>query len=358
VLVSEGGETWAQRPVVIPEISFLEITLPRTFIRGTLTLGGQPLQADVELHRDGGAAVAARSGRNGKFALFFPESDVESIDRVRIRSEAPRIDRVLTGVRTSRDDEKTILAIDLPATYLSGIVVDTHGRPATPGVVRVESVEERTLHEVPVHDDGSFEMHALPAGRLRLRAYGVKATSNAVDVDVIENGRVPNVRLVVHPSLRLTGRILSPGGPVPGAFVYAFPQPGGAVATPIHTTGPDGRFDIGVPAGATEVDVFVSAPSFATQFFRHDLPSAGEVNLLLSQTSGTLLVQAGDADQPSLRHRGAEIGLPLFAYHGATRDSGGLRIPNLEPGAYAVCRRGKCVTATVVPYAEARVRVH
>lgn len=359
VLSSEGGETWAQRPVTIPEASFLEIVLPKTFIRGTLTLHGQPLQANVELHQDAGAAVAARSGRTGKFALFFPESGVERIDRIRIRSDAPRIDRVLTGVRVTRNGEKATLDIDLPATYLAGVVVDARGKSVAEAVVRVEAPGERAMHEVPVNDDGSFEMHALPAGRLRLRAYGVKATSNAVDVDVAENGPTANIRLVVQPSLRLTGRVLSPGGPVPGAFVYAFPQPGGAVATPIHTTDPDGRFDIAVPAEATKVDVFVSAPSFATQFFRHDLSAAGEMNLPLSQTSGALLVETGDADPPSaLHHRGAEIGLPLFAYHGATRDAGGLRIPNLEPGAYAVCSRGgKCVTATVLPQAEARVRV-
>lgn len=356
VLRTEGGETWAEREITVPGHSVVDITLPKTFLRGSLMLDGKPLQADLELHHGGGAAVAARSDAGGKFALFFPEDGVEWIDRVRIRSNAPRVDRVLHHLSVARDERgNASVTIDLAPTFLAGVVVDAQGRPVRRGVVRVES-RETGMQQLPTDDDGTFEIHALPAGRLRVRAYGVKAASHAVDVEVVENGRTADLRLVVQPVLHLTGRVLSPSGPIPGALVYAFPQPGGAIASPITTTGPDGRYDIALPAETAEVDVFVSAPSFATQFFRQRLTGSAELDLRLTQTWGTLVVEARDVQRALLRHRGAAVGLNLFAYHGATRSGSELRIPNLEPGAYTICVE-TCIPAVVVPHAEVRATV-
>ena len=355
VLRTEGGETWAEREITVPGVPVVDITLPKTFLHGSLTLAGKPLQASLELH-GAGAAVAARSNGAGKFALFFPEDAVEWIDRVRIRSDAPRIDRVLQRLSVVRDERgNASLTIDLAPTYLAGVVVDTQGRPVRNGIVRIES-RQAEMQQAPTNDDGTFEIHALPAGRLRVRAYGVKAASPAVDVEVVENGRTADVRLIVQPVVRLKGRVLSSTGPIPGAFVYAFPQPGGAIASPITTTGPDGHYDIALPAETAEVDVFVSAPSFATQFFRQRLAASGEVDLRLTQTSGTLVVEAHDVQRSLVHHRGAAVGLNLFAYHGATRTGAELRIPNLEPGPYTICGK-TCASVLVVPHAEVRARV-
>lgn len=356
VLRTEGGETWVEREITVPGEPVIDITLPKTFLRGSLMLDGKPLQANLELHHGSGAAVAAQSNAAGKFALFFPEERVEWIERVRVRSDAPRIDRVLHRLPVARDERgNASVTIDLPPTYLAGVVVDTQGRPVRNGIVRIES-RAAAMQQVPLRDDGTFEIHALAAGRLRVRAYGVKAASPAVDVEVVENGRTADIRLVVQPVVRLTGRVLSSSGPVPGAFVYAFPQPGGAIASPITTTGADGRYEVALPADTAEADVFVSAPSFATQFFRHRMTGSADLDLRLTQASGTLVVEAGDVQRSLVHHRGAAVGLNLFAYHGATRTGSQLHIPNLEPGEYILCGE-RCVSTLVVPHGEVRARV-
>lgn len=357
VVRSEGGETWAQRELTVPDVTAVEITLPRTFLRGLLTLDGKPLQAALELHHRGGA-VAAHSAADGRFALFFPEKDVERIERVRIRSDEPRVDRTLDNVPIDRDDEgNASVRVELPPTYLAGVVVDAQGKPVSGAIVRVESPQERG-QEVPAGEDGTFEIHALAPGTLRLRAYAAKAISNAIQLEVAENGRTNDVRLVVRPTLRLTGRVLSASGPLPGAAVYGFPQPGGAIASPIATTGPDGRYDIALPPETTDVDIFVSAPSFATQFFRQRLAGTNELDLRVTQSSGTLVVETADIRQTLVHHRGAVVGLSLFAYHGGIGEGAALRIPSIEPGSYLICNGpARCETVTVVPHGQVRVRL-
>jgi hypothetical protein len=357
VLRTESGETWAQREILVPGAPVVEITVPKTFVRGRLTLDKQPLQANLEFRHVDGAAVAARSGADGTFALFFPESDAEWIEQIRIRSDAPHVQHVMNNVQVEKDERgNAFIGIDLPPTYLAGTVVDAQSRRVR-AIVRVESAQEG-VWEIPTNEEGEFEIHALPAGRLRLRAYAARATSNAVDVDVAEDGRAEDVRLMVQPARRLTGRVFSSNGPIPGAAIYAFPQPGGAIASPIATTGPDGRYDISLPAEAADVDVFAGAPSFATQFFRQRIPEASDLDLRLTQTQGTLIVESPDVKRTVVRHRGAEVGLNLFAYHGGVREANGLRIPNLEPGLYLICNAAaECEPATVIPNGEVRVRL-
>jgi hypothetical protein len=358
VLRSQGGETWAQRDITVPLASLVEITLPKTLIRGRLTLDGQPLSASLEFHGNSGVAVAARSRHDGKFALFFPQKDIESIDQVRVRSDAPRINRVLSAVAIEHDDDgKRTVNIDLPATYLTGFVVDSSGQAVTRAIVRIESLRERTTQEVPVDADGSFEVHAVAAGRVELRAYAAKAASNAISLEVVENERSENVRLVVQPTVRLTGRVLSATGPIPGAVVYAFPHPRGAFLTPVNATDADGRYDISLPAETVDVDLFVAAPAFATQCFRHPVTKSEDMDLMLSQTSGALSIDDADGDELVIQHRGAEIGIKLFTFHGAVRRDSVFRIVNLEPGAYAVCKGQACTAAVVVPHGEVHARV-
>jgi hypothetical protein len=358
VLRSQGGETWAQREITVPAISLVEITLPKTSIRGMLTLGGQPLSADLEFHGDAGVAIAAHSGSDGRFAFFFPQADLVSLDRVRVRSTAPRIDRVLHEVTISRDGEgKRNIAIDLPATYLTGVVVDAGGRPVTTAVVRLQSLHELAAQEVPVDGDGSFEVYALDAGPVELRAYSAKATSDAMSLDVAGSERAPDVRLVLKPTVHLTGRILSGSGPVPGAVVYAFPCPRGGFLAPVQATGADGRYDISFPGQTADVDLFVTTPAFATQYFRHRLTRSGDLDLMLSQTSGALSIDDPEEANLVIHHRGAEVGIKLFAYHGAVRNGSVFRIANLEPGAYTICRSVLCTAATVVPHGEVYARV-
>ncbi|HEX2099647.1 MAG TPA: hypothetical protein VHF69_03230, partial [Candidatus Synoicihabitans sp.] len=71
------------------------------------------------------------------------------------------------------------------------------------------------------------------------------------------------------------------------------------------------------------------------------------------------VIETPDLSRTTIHHRGAAVGLNLFAFHGGIREGAALRIPSLEPGSYAICSNSaaECKTATVIPHGEVRVRL-
>lgn len=277
-------------------------------------------------------------------------------------SELHSVQRVLQRVPLENaGPARRRLDIELPASELTGQVVDQSGESVFPALVRIESLADGASQELKAREDGTFEVHGLSPGRVRIRALGPQSASRTAEIEV-SSEQPAFVRLTVEPQNRVSGRVMSAAGPVAGAVVYVLPAPPGASVVPRAATDAEGRFDAALPAGVAEADVFVAPPGFAARMFRTRI--AESVIVPVSQVSGTLVVRferspdEGAADVlPFLRHAGATVNVRLFLRPGSGPVDEGkqrtVRIGELEPGAYEVCRqrdRPPCAAVVVAPF--------
>jgi hypothetical protein len=141
--------------------------------------------------------------------------------------------------------------------------------------------------------------------------------------------------------------VVSGGAPVADAAVQVWVPPG--VPRGFARTDRDGRFEVPVPAGATEVGLTIGAPGYALKLTRRAI--AHEQTIDLGVSGGTLVLDLqrsrrtlDGANTPYLVHGGAiEAAGDLAAWRTAgagARGAGLTVIEAIEPGVYALCLAG------------------
>jgi hypothetical protein len=189
----------------------------------------------------------------------------------------------------------------------------------------------------------------LPPGKYTAIADSPNGTSDRTQFDMAD-GSSSELRLVLNPFKRYMFDVVSNQGPVADAAVQVWIKPG--VPRAFVRTDQDGRFDVNLPPGTTEIGLTIGAQGYALKLIR--LPISNESNasqdahtITLDTSAGTLLLnlrQPGPAPDDSilyLVHNGAVQDARTIAGWGSDQVNAGVNGPAvvqaIEPGAYALC---------------------
>ncbi len=349
------GEAVHSAPLVVePGEGFFEVRLGLVEVKGSVTLGKKPLAATVWFGgQQGSVRVKAIADEKGKFVTFLPRSGewiVEVIgEGVGVRRRFQAVDVGGPGARARTVD------LVIPATWIRGEVVQENGARATGALVTVTG-HGGFEHTVQLRaEGGEFEVWGLDPGPVMIRAQEREADSDWVPRVLRDDGEPAEVRLHLRRKTTLAGRVVTAGRPVPGAALAAWSASApAAVPDAFARTGPDGLFELRVPASAREVMVTVEAAGLARRMLR--LPAASaETPIEVPVTVGgaTLVVQFERPPEPKdpifsgylVVHNGVVedyCGLEAWARrHGAAVDgSARVAILALEDGTYTLCRGG------------------
>ncbi|HEX7154912.1 MAG TPA: hypothetical protein VF618_25755 [Thermoanaerobaculia bacterium] len=307
-----------------------------SFVHGTITLGGKPLEAQLTFTSDR-AWVPVVSDANGEFRVLLPFAAEGTWPVVKIVALQPAVQRTLNDVRVVRDSDDALprIEIELPGKSLRGVVVNREGEPQPHALVHVEGSGDFAEFEA---EHGAFEAAGLLPGTYALRAFTRDAeTEGFVEVTLEDDTEAAPVQLVVLPSTRVHGTIMSAAGPVSGAAIAMLPRENRGIAGSPRPVEADGSFDFRVSAGTADVFLSVVAPGYAWRLLR--VPVQREpLPVAMESLGGTLVVEPGDRRDLWLLHGGAFLaarGLGYFA--GATAEGTRFVVDSAESGEYALC---------------------
>jgi len=238
--------------------------------------------------------------------------------------------------------------IKVPDTLVDGLVVDESGTPVPRASVFAQSMTVREPEtEVQADRHGRFFFRGLGEGRTLIHASLEGSTSEPSEVTVDEKRAIRDLVLVLRAARRVRGRVVSSVGPVVGAVVVVLPVGKPAFGDEV-TTGVDGRFEAGVPAWATGLNMVVMAVGHPLLASRLPVPEKEQNELIieLPPSGGTVVVKLPEPPNDPQRvmtvveHNGVPIGFPIVVRWVAMNRlpvNTPLIIPNLAPGSYRFC---------------------
>lgn len=366
-----SGGKWQSRDVELLRDETITFDMTTRTVRGRVRLGDKPLATTLTFGGEyGSQLVETRSGDDGLFEVELPRASQTEWD-VAIAATAPLVKRTLRNVSTAPE----IVAIDLPDTVVSGVVVDDQGKPA-PGILVNVLVSDEPVVQQRSQRDGSFVLHGLGPGTYSMTGSGYLVESEPVDVTVPPDGMAEDVKLVVRANRILKGRVISTAGGVPGASVTAIPTDVNVMFLMPPRVDERGEFEALLAPGSREVDVFAAAPGFAFRAFHAGVPPGRDLTVLVDQEGGSLTAHWPDSElRPFLFHAGA-----FFEADRLVRDwnarlaPGELSVTDIESGMYTLCmltldeidplrlRRGsvdpkRCASGYVPRYGAATIEV-
>ncbi len=319
-------------------------------LEGHVTLGGEPVVAAVVF---GGARGASRqrfdSDEKGEFSGPLPHAGDWSVE---VRAAKPAIEVFLpkVAVEPLKGERQAYVEIELPNTRLRGRVVDDKRQPIPTAFIDVTPTEDpgnRGVQKV-VGSKGEFEIFGLPEGMAVVEASSREGKSEQLYVRLEEDADPPDVELVIRKLRRIDGRVLSPGGAVPGASLMIGPAQQDVTVMQTRFTGPEGEFWTEIPEDTREIFYWLSAPGFAFRFGRMRLPDPGQQLVFqVNQTGGTLefdlRVPTSNDEILVLAHEGgylpgASIERWGSLHGGARKVSNRLLWAGMETGRYSLCR--------------------
>lgn len=376
------GARWAGQRFTLgsePMVIDLDVLFQR--VQGTVTLGGEPLAANLLFGgAHGDLGIAARSDEKGRFHVFLPRLKRWDVD-VTTHGD-PHVVSHLKGLEVvAVEHAPGVLDIELPDTRLAVEVVDELGQPA--GRASIRAVREGDLKPVAeriADGSGKVDFYGLAAGTWHLAADGTDAaghreSSDAAKVELREKTRSEPVRLILKPGWKLSGEVVSPSGSgVFGAEILATLEPDIPFAhldIPATHTDLDGTFTLDIPASASAARLTVLPAGFALRQLPPQGPDSGPLIISVDQQGGTVVIDGlGDlaeyGQKPDVPYLLGQHPLPLpLAYAWAHLNgntswpAGEMIVPMLEPGTYSVCRPAtpspRCVSGTLAPGGQLRL---
>jgi hypothetical protein len=315
-------------------------------VAGRVLLGLQPLRARlVFVNEAGGEPATLTSDDGGRFQGLLPVAPGAPETRWTVEAHAaqPPIHRRLEGVRVEpvAGGSSAWLELALPMVAVRGTVVSEGGKPQSGAQVTFADTRGGTATATATDDAGSFELLELPPGSYTAVAESVAGVSERTAFDAVE-GVEGELHLVLHGAERVAFHVVSSQGPVAGAAVQVWSGPG--VPRGFARTDADGRFEVKLPPGTTEVGLTVGAPGHALKLIR--LPASNEATIMLGTSGGTLVLDlqrpgsAPDGSTPYLLHDGAIEAAGELAGWGRADAGGPSVVEAIEPGVYALCLAG------------------
>lgn len=340
--------------------SHARVEIPLVYVEGEVVIDGEPLKGTVWFGgRFGEERVEAESDENGQLVAVLPRDGQWLVD---VRAESPpvRSRGLEVEIGTVSDSDVAEVRIEVPNTSLTGRVVDEQGNPA-PDRTRVfllpQSGEVGPSY-VWADARGEFELHGVPPETYRVSAEVMssgpdRASAQPVIVDVGE-GLERSVTLILRREQTVTGRVVSPSGPVPGAQIWAYPLTRrgleDGLRIPSTQTSADGRFELSVSGTAEAVRLDVKAPGYALAIRR--VSDLEQVEIVLGREMGTVrldgverLVSVGeDGEVGVLLVDGEVLGLNrVRSWADSERETTmsyptSVTVPEMPPGPYQLCR--------------------
>ncbi len=366
------GSSWAfHRVTIAGEDVLQELAIDFVAIDGSVTLDGEPLQATLWFGgRSGARRLKLESDSEGKYSGLLPEAGRWPID---LESADPPISRRFREIEIpAPENGSTRFDFSLADLRLEGQIQDEDGN-GLPGFVLVTRPEERP-DQISADADGRFERRGLDAGTFSVQAFisGAAASSELRTVHLKEGKALDPLELVIEDSLVLEGKVISQWGGVAGAQVLAqaLSQDKAAnLIVPQDQTDVTGAFRLRLPAAVDSVVLMIAALGYGLTSRRVDPSTSQPLSIRVFRQAGTLFLKFGpettlqDFDRKYwLSHNGNPLSFSLLyrwqqIYNDldpSTEDQ--LRIPMLEFGEYALCRRGaessKCQRDVLSPFGE------
>lgn len=343
-----SGDTWRVQAVTIDSPrARLSLRLDRVPVSGKVTLGGEPLAADVVFGgRNAAPSVSTRSGEDGEYRAELPRTGRW---RVAVVSEASGISRDLdVEVPEARDGLPARVDLALPATRLKVRILGDGGAPwKSSCLVRLQSVltrEHQTLHTLT----GEVETVGLESGEWLVSAESPRAVSETTTVSIEADGR-HEVTLTLSETKLVKGVVVSDlGVPVPYSLLQplrwdsrldTFPSPARADAL--------GRFELRVPPEVDRVGFVVVAPGHAVTTAVVPVDPSVVQTVRVPREGGRVVFSFDSAAFPSPRMPWVSDGTLTFpglllqsspvtrVDHGSDRTV--VEVPAYRPGPFGLC---------------------
>lgn len=355
VVSGSDGTAWLQRNFNLSASSGrLSLRLGSVAVAGRALLSSQPIRARLVFSNNAtGESATLNSDDNGRFQGLLPvaPSLQESTWTVEAHVMQPPVTQRLLDVRVeSAGAANAWLDLDFPAVPVRGSVVSPDGKPQ-PNVQVIFEDSTGTRTTTGTDDAGRFEMSDLPAGKYTALADSPAGCSDRTPFEVAD-GSGSELRLVLNPFKRVPFYVVSSQGPVEDAAVQVWIAPG--VPRAFARTDADGRFEVTLPPGTTELGLTIGSPEYALKLIRLPVPSDDDDSreartITLDSSAGTLLLNLqllnharDDSATFYLVHNRAIQDARTIAGWGTgqagTRSNGPATIDAIEPGDYALCR--------------------
>jgi hypothetical protein len=352
---SSDGTSWLQRFFNLSADSgSLSVRLPFMRVEGLVRLSSQPVHARLTFHNEaGGEPMTLLSDDGGYFQGRLPVTPdaQETKWTVEARGILPSVSRRLSDVTAPTAGEASAwLDLELPVFAVHGTVVSEAGQLQSGVQVTLEDVSGGARTSTATDESGGFELHDLPPGKYTAVAESVEGVSEHTPLQVVQ-GNESELKLVLKPSERVPFYVVSSQGPVTNATVQVWIPPG--VPRFFTHTDSDGRFEVKLPPGTTEVGLTVGAPGYALKLARLPISSERDISsnantITLDESGGTLMLDlspSGHAPDssatPYLVHSGAIEALGTLTGWGSDQTSasnaGPTVVKAIEPGDYALC---------------------
>lgn len=343
-----SGDAWRVQAVTIDSPrTRLSLRLDQVPVSGRLTLGGEPLTADLVYGgRNTTPSVRTKSGDDGEYLAELPHAGPW---RVAVVSETPRISRdVKVEVPEAKDGFPARVDIDLPATRLKVRVADSRGAPWKAScLVRLESVlthEDQSLHTVT----GEVETVGLESGEWIVFAESARAVSERKTVTLETDGS-HEVALTLSEKKLVQGVVVSDlGVPVPYALLQPLRWDSRAdTFPPAAKADALGRFQLQVPPEVDRVGFLVVAPGHAVMTAVVPVSESVVQAVQVSREGGRVVLSFDSGAFPPPRMPWISDGILTFngvllrsrsesrINHGSGRTV--VEIPSYRPGPISLC---------------------
>lgn len=354
---SSDGTLWLQRYFNLRSSSGpLSLHLASVRVAGRVMLNSQPVRARLVFSNNAGGELATlMSGNDGRFQGLLPVTpDIKQNSSWTVEAHVaqPPVSQRLLGINVPVGTGVTKwLDLDLPTIAVRGSVVSADGQAQRNIEVTFEdSSDIRTT--TSTNDSGNFEMPDLPPGKYTAVADSPEGVSDRTPFEVME-GSENDLKLVLNPSMRVPFYVVSNNGPVVNAAVQVWIAPGEPRA--FARTDQNGRLEVTLPPGTTEVGLTVGAPGYAIRLARLKVPSEVDDSpnsantITLDDSGGTLKLNVhppgnahGNSAMLYLVHDGAiQDALSIAGWGTAQAGASGNGpevVKAIEPGKYALCR--------------------
>ena len=369
------ASTWAEQWIhVIPGMAPLFVEIPLVAIEGRITMGDEPLAADLTFgSTQGMKQIKLSAGQDGRFEGFLPHEGLWPVD-VAFGSETfsqQALEPVEVRKRPGR--RTAFVEVELPDTVLRGeVVADDQPVPgAKLAILRDGEERKRRDAILKADEEGRFVLRGLSPGTLLIHAYHRDGSTPWLRVELQEGLEHPPLRLELRKELELSGLVLSSAGGVPGAEVVAWPTvaDGSFAMLERALTDFDGSFALRLPEGAITADLIVTAPGFASQMLRTPLSSKNPpiVTVYVEPGGGVLILDepmggsVKTSSASTLRYNGSQLPVEILIRVLLPKLKirpldGNLGFIDMAPGEYLLCDTGGCDSGFLTPHGEVALR--
>lgn len=356
-IVDATGSKHHRRALTVDgTVDSIAVDLQRIRIEGTVTAGGEPLNATLTFRSRRGATMTLQSDDKGAFAGALPEEGAWSV-RVRPVSAAMYYAGVPVEVKRTGDGSPVVVDIDLPVGRLRGTVTDRLGK----GVEADVQVWQDTRLLVAAASDaaGKFEIVGLPLEEVAVRAVADAGQSPLLRTTVREEN-ISAVDLVIAKDNRVRGHVQTRSGRAASGALIRYTSPL-FLEQRETTAGASGEFTLSLPASVPYVDLVIMAAGVPSTILRIESPRRDDfLQIALEEESAVLKVLLGGTPSwPYVGRQGALVALPaLFPPRVAGPPPGLSRDgfeTNVAPGLYHLCPTAAlndaCQQVLLAPYA-------